>query len=235
MSHRTVAEEISTQLDLANPVVALSFVDAVPAGIPIFDGEVPASCSLWRKAETEVFYAPAEKHFNCPVGALTMGFELPATVQQQLGDFVEKMCGCNYLADDEAGHIPSVKKPKVGIVYGPLRDFPLEPDLALIWLRPSQAMVANEAVGSAAWNADALPVLGRPACAALPVAFDQGHATISLGCMGMRTFTEISDDRALAVIPGQRLGEFARSLATIQAANAEMQDFYQAHKARFAT
>lgn len=235
MSYRTVADQITSHLDLESAPVALAFVDAAPPEIPTFEGEVPSSCTLWRRAEAGIFYAPAATHFNCPVGALTMGFALPDAVQQQLGGFVEKMCQCDYLGADEPAGLPSVGKPKVGIVYGPLRDFPLEPDLALIWLRPSQAMLANEAAGSAAWTSSPLPVLGRPACAALPTALDREQATMSLGCMGMRTFTEVDDDRLLSVIPASRLSAFEQSLAKTHAANAKMQSFYQGHKASFAT
>jgi lipid A disaccharide synthetase len=49
----------------------------------------------------------------------------------------------------------------------------------------------------------------------------------------MRTFTDISDDRLLVVLPGAELSEFLRSLESTMQANQAMQDFYSQHKARF--
>src|SRR5438067_10986802 len=37
----------------------------------------------------------------------------------------ELMVGCGYLGADEVSRIPTVKSARAGIVYGPLRDFPV--------------------------------------------------------------------------------------------------------------
>ena len=71
MNYDNIATGISSLLQLASPPVAMSFVEAAPTGMAVFDQEVPSACTFWRKAETELFYAPAEKHFNCPIGAMT--------------------------------------------------------------------------------------------------------------------------------------------------------------------
>ena len=47
----------------------------------------------------------------------------------------------------------------------------------------------------------------------------------------MRTFTEIPDDRILAVIPGQLIESYAETLAQTMTANRTMLDFYEGHKA----
>lgn len=57
--------------------------------------------------------------------------------------------------------------------------------------------------------------------------------TLSLGCMGMRTFTEISEDRLLAVLPGDRAKEFSDALEQTLTANSAMQDFYEERKTQF--
>jgi len=235
MKYDDIAATISSRLQLASPAVALSFVEAAPTGMPVFSGDVPSACALWRKAEAGVFYASAEKHFNCPIGAMTMGFEMTNEVQQNLMGVVEKMCGVGYIAPEEAARIPSIKKKKSGIVYGPLQAFPLEPDLVLMWLTPGQAMLYGEAAGTCRWT-ESTPTatFGRPSCAALPVAFDTSQATLSLGCLGMRIFTEISENRLLAVLPGSKVGEFSQALESITAANEEMGLFYRGHKANFA-
>lgn len=98
MNYRALAESIVAKLELSSPPVALTFVVDPPAGMPETAAEVPSACSFWIRAEKEVFYAPAERHFNCPVGAMVMGFDLPAATQKELKGLVESMCQCGYLA-----------------------------------------------------------------------------------------------------------------------------------------
>jgi uncharacterized protein (DUF169 family) len=234
MSHRDIAEQLESGLHLDVPVVALAFVERTPAGVQQFEGEVPAACSFWRQAETDVFYAPAAKHFNCPIGAMTMGFEMPEDAQQRLMGLVTMMCENGYIAADEPAKIPTNGKPAAGIVYGPLAALPVEPDLVLLWLTPRQAMLYSEAVGSAAWTTTSpATIWGRPACAALPGALTNQQSTLSFGCTGMRTFTGVREDRLLAVLPGNQAGEFAGSLGAVLESNEKMRAYYEEHKASF--
>jgi uncharacterized protein (DUF169 family) len=234
MSYEELAREITDGLHLAYPPVAVAFVEGPPADVATSSQEVPAACAFWRRAESEVFYAPAASHYHCPVGAMTMGFELPPTVQQDLQGLVGKMCDCGYLLPDEPAAIPTVSGRPQGIVYGPLKSFPMAPDLVLMWVTPRQAMFFGEAVGNSRWaQRQTAPLLGRPACAALPAALQQGGPTLSTGCMGMRTFTEIDEDRLLAVVPGKEIEAFRRDLATTLALNETMRAHYEQHKAQF--
>lgn len=235
MDYVKAAEDLSLQFGLDIPPIAIAFVETVPPGIQTFGEAVPAACTFWRKAEERVFYASAEQHYNCPIGVMTMGFPMPQIVEQELMSSVERMIGCGYLSADEPGKIPSVKKNKVGIVYGPLKDFPIGADVVLVWLTPPQGMLFSEAIKACSWT-EAAPaaVLGRPACAALPVALEHGQATLSFGCAGMRTFTSIHEDRLLGVIPGEKIGEFLEALGATVEANRVMQTYYDGRKAGFA-
>jgi uncharacterized protein (DUF169 family) len=120
------------------------------------------------------------------------------------------------------------------VVYGPLGEFPIEPDLVLMWLTPAQAMIYNEAAGNAAWTSAPATVSGRPGCAALPLAASSDEPKMALGCVGMRTFTGIATDRILAVLPGDKLEQFVSALQRVVSANAGMKEFYEGHKAQFA-
>jgi uncharacterized protein (DUF169 family) len=172
---------------------------------------------------------------NCPIGAMTMGFELSASVQAELMGLVSKMCELGYISPQEPEKIPTNGRKPMGIIYGPLRSFPVEPDVVLIWLTPRQAMLYNEAIGDSQWTTlSPTTVRGRPACAALPQTLRSSQATLSLGCMGMRTFTEVHDDRLLAVLPGSRAGDLAKALGSIMKSNDAMASFYREHKAQFA-
>jgi uncharacterized protein (DUF169 family) len=228
MTNQRVGATIIAALDLDLPPVALALVDQPPVGIETIQTELPSACAFWRRAEQGVFYAPAEAHFNCPVGAMVMGFELSEAAGNELRQAVGDMCGCGYIASDEPAQIPTMQSRAKGIVYGPLSAFPIPADVVACWLSPVQAMIWNEASGQAQWNREIpAPVFGRPACAGLPAAIRQNRPVLSLGCMGMRTFTEVSGDRMLAIIPGPLLAEFGAKLQAMRATNDAMQSVYE--------
>lgn len=231
MDRAGTAERLTALLSLRNPPIALTFVDQPPKDIVQSSKPVPSACTFWRRAELGTFYAAAEQHYNCPIGSMVMGFDLPPSVSEQLGGLVESMCDAGYLSMDEAANIPTVGHNSTGVVYGPLHEFPLDPDLVVIWVDVTQAMVYNEAAGRAAWTGGQMDVSGRPGCAALPRALHSNQPGMSLGCVGMRTFTEIGDDMNLAVIPGSALTGFVDALQRTVDSNAMMRSFYSARKA----
>jgi uncharacterized protein (DUF169 family) len=231
-----LARSLVGTLDLPLEPIALAFVadgfDAVP---PIAD-EVPSACTFWRRAEEAVFFAPARAHDNCLVGALTMGFPIADEQRERLIELVRRMGDFGYLDGEEAEHIPSVPGEKSGIVYGPLREFPLEPDLVLVWVSGTAAMLLEEAMGTAAWTAEqaGLTTFGRPSCAALAVAAQRGSPVLSVGCSGMRTFTGVAPELNLMVLPRSVLADLPERLAATARANARMGVYYAAQKERFA-
>jgi uncharacterized protein (DUF169 family) len=229
--YQRLATDIRTLLALDAPAIAVAFLAEQPADIPKTSTVSPSACAFWRHAEQQIFYATAEQHFNCQVGAMVMGFSLPTEITDQLGGLMESMCAVGYLAPEEAGKVPAVQGQPTGIMYGPLSDFPVAPHAVLLWLTARQAMLYNEATGAAAWTSEAVRVGSRPGCAAIPVAKESGTPALTLGCAGMRTFTEIADDRMLAVVPGDRLAWFADRLRATSQANAEMRSYYQRRKA----
>ena len=234
MHLREISESLSSFLELRNPPVGLTFVKEPPEDVQEWKAEVPSACRLWREAETQVFYADQGRHFNCPMGALVMGFHLPAQVKGELQLSIEKMTGCNYLEAEETDQLPSVPGQKSGVVYGPLSRFPLPPDLVLLWLTPRQVMFFEEGIRATRTSKEGVRVFGRPACAALPIALSETKSTLSLGCIGMRTFTEIEDDRLLVAVPGSQLDDsFLESMKKSADSNRQMLDFYKEHQRKF--
>jgi len=232
MHVRDMAATLTTTLGLAAPPVALALADGPPAGVRTFEGSVPSACTFWRRAESAVFYATAAQHYRCPVGTMVMGFEMPDDVKQELTGLVGVMVEGGYLGADEAPRIPTLPRKSAGVVYGPLRDFPIAPDAILMWLTPRQAMLMSEAGGACHWTGSTpAGTLGRPACAAIPTAVARGAVTASLGCIGMRTYTEVADDQMLAVVPAAALPRLETALNDIVRANRAMQEFHQARKA----
>ena len=231
MDNSKINQEIVSAFGLDIPPIAMAFVDNQPQGVETMEEEVPSFCTFWRMAEKKSFYAPANKHYNCPIGAMVLGFEMPKEVQDQLGGLVKKMCECSYLSEDEPANIPTITEKKAGVVYGPLKDFPVAPQLILMWLKPSQAMIYNEVLGCCKWSGsmDSM-ALGRPACAVIPTTLNKSPFGMSLGCTGMRTFTEVSDDHILATLNCAEIDSFLTSLQTTMSANKEMKEFYTDHK-----
>jgi uncharacterized protein (DUF169 family) len=236
MSNAQTASLLRQRLNLDLPPVALALVSERPEGIGNLTEQVPSACTFWRRAEQGVFYASADDHMGCAIGGMVMGFELSESKTAELMGLVEQMCAICYIQPEEVPHIPHFNQKSRGIVYGPLSQFPLVPDVALIWVTPGQAMLLQEAVGAVQWaDSPANAVFGRPACGALPAAAASGQTTMSLGCMGMRTFTEIPADRCLVAIPGSILASLGDKLEQTFAANEKMREFYLGRKASYQT
>jgi uncharacterized protein (DUF169 family) len=222
-----ISARLVESLGLERPPVALKFGTERPPGVALPPTAVRSSCSFWRQAEGRVFYASAEDHFNCPVGSMVMGFELPSEVSQQLDDLVKFMCGECYISAEEAAKIPRVQQQGPGVLYGQLAMFPAEPDVILMWLIPHQAMIFNEAVGDVNWASELMQVSGRPGCAAIPRALERHKSGLSLGCAGMRTFSGIGDDELLAIVPGDQVEAFVEALERTVNANEAVMSYYQ--------
>ena len=234
MTNNNIAETLTTTLELEHPPVALAFVDEPPEGIPVLDHEAASWCTLWRKAETGQFFAPPAGHYNCPVGAMVTGFEMPPSVQRELETVVHRMCNSAYIDLKEPENIPVTNRAKGGIIYGPLQESSFKPDAVILWLTPRQAMFCSEAMGGCQWTANMKTLaLGRPACAAIPMTLGNSAHTLSFGCIGMRTYTEIRDDYILAVLSFDRVESLLTSLRVTMLANNQMLEYYRENKNRF--
>ena len=228
------ARALQTVLQLTQPPVALARVRAVPQGIPVFDGVAPSACSFWRHAEAGLFAARGSEHMNCPIGAMTMGFELTADAKEKLGGGLALMTEAGYIDPKEAEHLPALPPSNDPLLYGPLADFPIEPQLVLLWLSPRQAMLLREATGDVRWKSDVSSSLfGRPACAALPVAERDENVALSFGCNGMRTFTGIDPSHMLAAISAKLLDTLGADLERAHKAQCAMQAFYNQQQTYF--
>jgi len=238
MIYTEVADTLEKRLELRIPPIALAFVEEPPREIASTDAIVPSSCAFWRRAESEVFYAPAAAHFNCPLGAMVMGFPLPDAQMQQLQSDVKTMGQLAYVREEEIPRVPKMARASSGIVYGPLRRFPVKADVALLWGTPEQAMVLGECSGLINWAGEPAGILGRPGCGSIPLAVTAGRPAQSLGCTGMRINTGIPSDLCLMVVPAPRLDALARDLERVCDVHQQLAARYHeraAHVARQAT
>lgn len=227
MPFETLANRLRQEIGLELEPVALRRLQNPPPGVRILMEEVPSACHFWRLAENGLFYATETSHMGCPIGAMVMGFRLSKEKEEELVEVVGEMCSLSYLQQEEVQNIPKMDASFGGILYGPLKIFPMRPELVLLWVTPAQAMLLQEATGETAWTlGPSAGLFGRPACAALPVSLERKRPTLSLGCTGMRTFTEIAEDRMLLSIPGRMLSGLEEKIENTLSANQKMKELY---------
>ena len=146
----------------------------------------------------------------------------------ELQGLVGTMVQLGYLRMEEVTQIPHRAPGSFrAAVYGPLAKLPLAPEVILVRGSAKQLMLVAEAAQMAGL-AGALPTMGRPTCAALPLASQSGQLAMSLGCSGTRVYTGLADDEAYVAIPGASLGKLLAQLAGVAAANVELEKFHQA-------
>jgi uncharacterized protein (DUF169 family) len=134
---------------------------------------------------------------------------------------------------EEVPGIPRLPEPPGAVVYAPLGETPVDPDVVIFAGRPARLMLLSEAALRAGVSANA-PLLPRPTCMALPAALAQGVVT-SAGCIGNRVYTDLGEDELYAVVPGRDLARVADELRTIGAANAQLAEYHRGKRATLAT
>jgi uncharacterized protein (DUF169 family) len=229
-----LAHQLVEGLRLERPPVALAFVATPPEGVAGVDEPAPSACTFWLRAEQGVFYATAKDHRECPIGVMTMGFPVDASAQTRGLELIGKFVELDYFSMDEVAHLPSVKKPHAGVLYGPLAEFPIPPEVVLVVASPFQSMVLAESGGTLSLGeVPQLAAMGRPACAAIPRALASGVTTMSLGCIGARTYAEIPDDRAVLALPVDRVRPLVERLKSLVHANDTLGSMHREKRAQF--
>jgi uncharacterized protein (DUF169 family) len=226
IDYRSFEERLAATLGLSRRPVAVAFREAPPSGVPKFGGSAPSSCSFWRLAMSgRVFYTVAADHYNCAIGSHTHNIPLPAERAQELPQTLTFMTGLGYIKMEEVPGIPQLPRTPGAVVYAPLGDTPVDPDVVLFVGRPGRVMLLQEAALRAGVGAR-VPFLGRPTCMALPAAL-AGGAVASTGCIGNRVYTDVSDDELYVAVPGKDLARVVDEVTTISQANAALSDYHR--------
>jgi uncharacterized protein (DUF169 family) len=233
-SWQEIEARFTVPLKLSRRPVAVTFLNAEPAGMERFAGTEPSGCSFWRlAADGRVFYTVPADHFNCAVGSYTHSIPLSPEREKETEQTLQMMFGVGYIRPEDVPGIPRLAQTPAAVAYAPLGAAPLEPSVVLFTCKPSAAMLLNEA----AMRVDSggtLPPLGRPACMALPAAMDKGTVS-SLGCIGSRVYTGLGEDELFVVVPGKDLEKVATALDTIVTANQAIGEFARGRRAQLAT
>ena len=231
--YRALEQQIQQMIGSSRRPVAVTYLDAPPAGVARFEGSQPSSCSFWRLAAGgRAFYTVPADHFNCPVGGYTHNTLTPEKMPE-LTQVLNLMSSIGYIRMEE---IPGVFQLPVGpkvVVYAPLAETPVMPSVVLVSGKPSRVMMLAEAANRAGAMSK-LPLLGRPTCMALPAALAQGAVT-STGCIGNRVYTDISEEELYVVLRGSDLERIAAEISTIQSANETLTEYHRERRQTLST
>jgi uncharacterized protein (DUF169 family) len=229
--YRALERQISDTLQLDRRPVAVTFCDTPPGAVKAFTGVQPSGCSFWKLAsEGHVFYTVGADHQNCPIGAHTHNIPLAPERAAELTDTLGFMASIGYLRMEEVRSIPQLPKSPAAVVYAPLGNAPLDPDVVLFCGRPGTLMLLQEAAIRAGVAAPT-GALGRPTCMALPAALKAG-VVASMGCVGNRVYTGLDKSEMYVAVPARDLDRIATELLTIAAANATLFGYHQDRSAK---
>ena len=223
--YRQLEELFSRNLGLERRPVAITSMSAVPEKVSRFTGTVPSGCSFWRLAsEGRTFYTEPADHYNCAIGAYTHNISLPPDREQELPATLSFMTDAGYIRMEEVPGLPRLVMTPVAVVYAPLAETPVDPDVVIFSGRPSVIMLLQEAAVRAGTAAQ-VNMLGRPTCMSVPAAMALGMVT-SIGCVGNRVYTDIDAGDLYAAIPARDLQRIAEETGTIKDANLKLMEYH---------
>src|SRR3954470_18334823 len=228
--------DLQELLGLAVPPVAIAFISHIPAGIdriqrshpsPTADGRTgaaAASCVFWIEGTKGVFATEAQDHGNCSVGSLTHGFK---TMQEIAGNAdVAALCETGWVTPEAVAKIAVVRERPKCVVYGPLRDMPVEPSVILLRLNGKQQMLLHDA-----WPG--LRFEGKPQCHIIPIAKESGEIAVSVGCMLSRVRTGISNNEVTCAVPASRVSQLIERLRAARSADIAVAAYAAEDSKRF--
>jgi len=233
-NYRALEQRMTKSLGLTKRPVAVKFQAAPPAGVAKFLGTEPSGCSFWRLASAgQTLYTVPSDHYNCPIGSYTHNISLPPERAKELDQTLGLMVQIGYVKMEEVPGIPRLPQTPGVVVYAPLGDAPVDPDVVLFAGPAAQMMLLNEAAIRAGVAAQ-LPMLGRPTCMGLPAAMAHG-TIVSSGCIGNRVYTGLGEGEMYAIVRGSDLARLADELEVVASANAQLAQYHQSRRESLAS
>jgi uncharacterized protein (DUF169 family) len=224
-NYTALSESLANSLKLSQPPVALCFSDSIPASIPARAGQAPAGCRFWEDAVAGAFATSSADHSLCAIGVYTHNLEPSPAQQADLMDALKVFGDLGYVTAQDLPLIPVLASRPKYVIYAPLDNSPLPPDVVLLFVDANQTLILSEATQQVE-NQNA-PAMGRPACAVVPQVMNTGRAALSLGCCGARAYLDVlTDSVALFAIPGAKLEAYAQRIAALAKANAVLSKFH---------
>jgi uncharacterized protein (DUF169 family) len=225
-SNSELSASFTQSLRLTLPPVAISFANALPAGVEAWSGRAPAGCRFWQEAATRVFATVAADHAFCSIGQYTHGLDMNPASSKDLMDALKVFGDLTYVREQDVAAIPVPATKSQFVIYAPLAQAPLPPDVVLLFVRADQTLILSEA--SQQLENGLPPAMGRPACAVIPQAHNTARSALSLGCCGARAYLDVlTPDVAIYAIPGGSLEAFAERIAALAQANEILTKFHR--------
>lgn len=224
-NYNEIASSLTSTLQLKQPPVAIALTASLPQGVASWSGSAPAGCRFWQEAATRTFATSARQHDLCAIGIHTHNLEPTDASSTDLGTALKVFADLGYVRPEDVPQIPVLAARPQFVVYGPLAEAPVVPDVVLLFVDAGQTLILSEAAQQLEGGAP--PALGRPACAIVPQAVNSGKTALSLGCCGARAYLDVlTDDVALFAIPGPRIAEFAERVKALATANSILTKFH---------
>ena len=225
-------------LGLSVPPIAITFrAEGAPGVAPAFGapmpdatpdgrtGRVAAGCVFWMEGTASTFSTVAADHGNCSVGSVTHGFK---TLEDVGGNAdVAALLESKWVTMDVVPQIPVVRERPAAVLYGPLSDTPVDPDVVLLRLTGRQLMVLHDALPG-------LRIEGKPQCHIVAVAKEQGEVVASVGCQLSRVRTAMPNGEVTCAIPSAELGDVIDRVEAAATADRAVAAYASADMARFA-
>lgn len=220
MDNKKMSQKLEGILGLENPPVAVKIIKIED---PLPNIKLPSQnsryCQLLMLAKRGKTLMLTAENIACPAAKAALG----------LGPLVEKissgemLCMLGLFMSKEAAAktmrtIPRIKLGSVkAVVAGPLRDFPMEPDVVVVESVPEHIMwlglAANFKEGgrldfnSSIFQAECVDVTTVP--------YLTGKVNITPGCYGCRQATDTPPEHMFIGIPAQLLPEIVESLEAL--------------------
>ncbi len=224
-NYSQLAAILASSLELQQPPVAISFTQSLPVGVKSYAGRAPAGCRFWEDGATTAFATSAPDHSLCAIGVYTHNLQTSPAQQTDLMDVLKVFGELDYVRPQDLAFIPVLGSQPGYVVYAPLADTPLPPDVVLLFVNANQTLILSEATQQVE-NQNA-PAMGRPACAIVPQVMNTGRAALSLGCCGARAYLDVlTDDVAVFAIPGDKLEAYTQRIEALAKANGVLAKFH---------
>lgn len=221
-----LSQRLSASLNLQQPSISISFSESIPAGIGAHTGRVPAGCRFWEDAAAASFATSVADHGLCAIGVYTHNLQASPAQQIDLMDALKVFADLGYVRQEDLPLIPVLNMQPKYILYSPLSDTLLSPDVVLLFVNANQTLILSEATQQVE-NQNPL-AMGRPACAIVPQVMNTGRAALSLGCCGARAYLDtLSDSVAIFAIPGKKLSAYTERIEALGSANAILTKFHR--------
>jgi uncharacterized protein (DUF169 family) len=220
-----LAAILAASLDLRQAPVAISFTESLPVGVKSHAGRVPAGCRFWEDGATAAFTTSASEHSLCAIGVYTHNLQTSPAQQTDLMDALKVFGELDYVRQEDLALIPVLESQPRYVVYAPLADSPLPPNVVLLFVDARQTLILSEATQQV--ENQSAPAMGRPACAVVPQVMNTGRAALSLGCCGARAYLDVlTSEVAVFAIPGDKLEAYTRRIEALTKANGVLSKFH---------